>query len=56
MSARSIDIAPMRMRNERLIGAAFAKPNDAVRWLCAVQAQDYAGAESGIVRPRRGKK
>lgn len=33
------------MHNERLIGTPFSKPEDAVRWLGAVQAQDYPGAK-----------
>jgi winged helix DNA-binding protein len=41
----SIDVARERLRNQRLVGAPFAKPEDAVRWLGAVQAQDYAGAK-----------
>ena len=44
----SFDIARRRLHNERLIGAPFAKPEDVVRWLGAVQAQDYAGAKWGI--------
>jgi hypothetical protein len=38
----------MRLRNQRLIGAPFRCPEDAVRSLCAVQAQDYAGAKWAI--------
>jgi hypothetical protein len=48
MSVRAIDIARVRLRNERLIGAPFRRAADAVTWLCAVQAQDYAGAKWGI--------
>jgi hypothetical protein len=39
------DIARRRLRNERLVGAPFASAVDVVRWLGAVQAQDYAGAK-----------
>ena len=39
------DIARRRLRNERLVGAPFASAEEAVRWLGAVQAQDYAGAK-----------
>ncbi len=39
------DIARRRLRNERLVGAPFASAVEAVRWLGAVQAQDYAGAK-----------
>ena len=44
----SFDIARRRLHNERLIGASFEKAEDVVRWLGAVQAQDYAGAKWGI--------
>lgn len=39
------DIAVRRLRAQRLTGQAFASAPDAVRWLGAVQAQDYAGAK-----------
>ena len=41
----SLDVARERLRNQRLIGAPFATPEEAVGWLGAVQAQDYAGAK-----------
>jgi hypothetical protein len=44
----SLDIARLRLHNERLIGAPFKKPEDVVQWLGAVQAQDYAGAKWAI--------
>jgi hypothetical protein len=44
----SLDIARERLRNQRLIGAPFATPEDVVGWLGAVQAQDYAGAKWAI--------
>jgi hypothetical protein len=34
-------IAKLRLHNQRISHAAFAKPGDVVRWLGAVQAQDY---------------
>lgn len=43
-----MDIAQQRLNNERLIGTPFAKPEDVVRWLCAVQSQDYGVAKWGI--------
>ncbi len=39
------DIAVRRLRAQRLIGQPFTSELDAVRWLGAVQAQDYAGAQ-----------
>jgi len=42
------DIARARLSNQRLIGAGFARPEEVVRWLGAVQAQDYAGAKWAV--------
>jgi hypothetical protein len=41
----SLDITRTRLRNQRLSGGRFQTPQDVVRWLGAVQAQDYAGAK-----------
>ena len=38
------DLARLRLRNQRLLKASDASPADAVRWMLAMQAQDYAGA------------
>jgi hypothetical protein len=48
--ATRADVARLRMHNERLIGTPFAKPDDAVRWLGAVQAQDYPGAKWAVAQ------
>ena len=40
-----MDITRTRLRNQRLSGGRFERPEDVVRWLGAVQAQDYAGAK-----------
>ena len=40
----SLDILRQRLRNQRLTGTPFKKPEDVVRWMGAVQAQDYLGA------------
>lgn len=37
-----------RLRAQRLVGRPFATAEEAVRWLGAVQAQDYAGATWGL--------
>lgn len=42
------DVAQARLRNERLVGPGFDKPADVVRWLGAVQSQDYAGAKWAV--------
>ncbi|HET9439474.1 MAG TPA: winged helix DNA-binding domain-containing protein [Longimicrobiales bacterium] len=43
-----MDIARQRLISQRLIGEAFQAPADAVRWLGAVQSQDYPGAKWGV--------
>lgn len=44
MATRLLDVAPVRLRQQKLARADGASPADVVRWLGAVQAQDYAGA------------
>jgi Winged helix DNA-binding domain len=39
------DIAARRLQAQRLTGEPFTSPLDAIRWLTAVQAQDYGGAK-----------
>jgi hypothetical protein len=39
------EIAHHRLHNQRLTGDPLARPEEAVGWLGAVQAQDYAGAK-----------
>jgi hypothetical protein len=48
-----MDIALQRLRNQRLVGKPFAGPEDVVRWLGAVQSQDYAGAKWAIAQRTR---
>jgi hypothetical protein len=40
-----VDIASQRLRSHRLTGPSFSAADDVVRWLGAVQAQDYHGAK-----------
>ena len=40
-----LDIAHQRLLNQHIVGTPFEKPADAVAWLGAVQAQDYAAAK-----------
>jgi hypothetical protein len=40
-----LDITRARLRNQRLSGGRCTRPEDVVRWLGAVQAQDYPGAK-----------
>jgi winged helix DNA-binding protein len=39
------DIPARRLQAQRLTGEPFKSPLDAIRWLTAVQSQDYAGAK-----------
>jgi hypothetical protein len=39
------DIAPRRLRSQRISADPLREPEEVVRWLAAVQAQDYAGAK-----------
>ncbi len=39
------DIIALRLHNQGLLNQSFTKPADLVRWLGAVQSQDYAGAK-----------
>lgn len=48
------DLLRRRMRNERLIGTPFTKPEDVVRWFGAVQSQEYPDAKWGIGQRVRG--
>ena len=41
---QSFDIAHRRLHNQHIAEATFDKPADVVRWMGAVQAQDYLGA------------
>jgi hypothetical protein len=47
-------IAARRLHAQRLTGEPFASPVDAVRWLTAVQSQDYAGAKWALGQRSRG--
>jgi hypothetical protein len=43
-----LNIVRQRLNNERLIGAPFSAPEDAVQWFGAVQAQDFPAAKWGV--------
>lgn len=47
---KSIDVARERLRNQHLVGRPFPTPEAVVRWLGAVQAQDYAGAKWALAQ------
>jgi hypothetical protein len=42
------EIVDRRLRAQAAVASSYARPADVVRWLCAVQAQDYAGSLWGI--------
>src|SRR5688572_22949828 len=50
----TLDIAQWRLRNQRLSGGRFTRPEDVVSWLGAVQAQEYADTKWALaLRSRR---
>ncbi len=44
----NLDIAQQRLSNQLISRRAFEKPSDVVRWLGAVQAQDYGAAKWAV--------
>lgn len=44
----TFDLVQQRLQNQQLSQPTFTEPADVVRWLGAVQAQDYAGAKWAI--------
>jgi Winged helix DNA-binding domain len=49
-----INIAHQRLVNQHIALQTFQKPDDVVRWLGAVQAQDYAAAKWAIAQRAKG--
>jgi hypothetical protein len=49
-----VDITQQRLQNQRLVGTSFAKPDEVVSWLGAVQAQEYPGAKWGLAQRTNG--
>src|SRR5260370_17254317 len=47
------DIAARRLHAQRLTGAPFTSPLDAIRWLTAGQAQDYGAAKWALAQRSR---
>jgi DNA glycosylase AlkZ-like len=43
-----LDIARQRLHNQLITRQTFEKPDDVVKWLCAVQAQDFAAAKWAV--------
>ena len=46
----ALHIVQQRLHNQRLIGAPFTRPDEAVWWFGAVQAQEYPGAAWGVAQ------
>lgn len=44
----SVDVARQRLRNQHLSATHFSKPQNLVKWMAAVQAQDYIGAKWAV--------
>ena len=44
----SRDIAHQRLINQRITGSVFSSPEDIVRWMGCIQAQDFAGGKWAI--------
>jgi hypothetical protein len=49
-----VEIARLRMRDSRLTGTTFARPEEVVRWHVAMQAQDYGPAKWAIAQRSTG--
>ncbi len=49
-----LDLAHLRLHNQRLVDTRCRMPEDVVSWLGAVQAQDYGGAKWGIPQRTTG--
>lgn len=47
-------IARRRLASQKLVGEPLAGPVDVVRWFCAVQSQDYAGAKWALAQRTGG--
>src|ERR1051325_7205333 len=47
------EIARRRLFAQRLAGEPLASPVEVVRWLCAVQSQDYGGAKWALAQRSR---
>jgi hypothetical protein len=48
------DLARRRLINQRLVGAGFRTPAEAVSWFGAVQSQDYPGAKWALGQRMQG--
>src|SRR5271157_2514927 len=49
-----MNIAHQRLSNQQIALQTFQKPDEVVRWLGAVQAQDYAAAKWAVAQRSKG--
>jgi hypothetical protein len=49
-----VNIATQRLHTQYLLGPRLQRPEDVVRWLTAVQSQDYPGAKWGVAQRTDG--
>jgi CBS-domain-containing membrane protein len=49
-----MNIAHQRLLNQQIAVQTLPKPDDVVRWLGAVQAQDYAAAKWAVAQRTKG--
>jgi hypothetical protein len=54
MTATSVDVPHLRLSSQRIAGPGFGDPGEVVRWMGAMQAQDYAQALWAIGLRTRG--
>ncbi len=50
----SLEVARLRLRNQRISNPTLKQPQEVVKWLVAVQAQDYPGAKWAVAQRARG--
>ena len=46
--AAALDVVRRRLRSQRVVGSRLERPADVVKWMGAVQAQDYLGSLWGV--------
>jgi len=51
---KATDITQLRLQNQHLAGQQFTQPKEIVKWLGAVQAQDYGGAVWAVGQRLKG--
>ncbi len=49
-----VNVVYQRLHNQRIANTTFEKPGDVVKWLGAVQSQDYAAVKWGVAQCAKG--